>query len=73
MGREEESFLRTAQMWASQFSSIAIQIALFIGLGYLGDQHWGTSPWLFLTGAGFATFVAFYYLWKLVHDKRFRE
>lgn len=45
-----------------------IEVGAIIGgltyLGYLGDQHWDTGPWLTLTGALLATVGGSYNLAK---------
>lgn len=38
-------------VWASQITSLGLELALPILVGYLLDQRWNTKPWLFLTGA----------------------
>jgi ATP synthase protein I len=42
--------------WVQQITTIAIEMALPALLGRLGDQRWGTEPWLVSIGAllGFA-------------------
>lgn len=52
--------------WASRISGISFEVVLFCLLGYWGDRHWGTSPWLLLAGSAFGGIVAFWHLWKLV-------
>ncbi len=38
-------------VWATRVTSIAMQMAVPTGLGYLADQHWGLTPWLMVVGA----------------------
>jgi F0F1-type ATP synthase assembly protein I len=38
-------------VWATRVTSIAMQMAVPPGLGYLADRKWGTSPWLTVVGA----------------------
>lgn len=38
-------------VWASRVTSIAMQMAVPSGLGYLADRHWGTTPWWTILGA----------------------
>lgn len=47
---------------------MGLELGLIIGgltfLGYLGDKHWGTDPWLALTGALVSTIGGCYNLVK---------
>ncbi len=38
-------------VWATRVSSIAMQMAVPAGLGYLADRHWDTDPWFTILGA----------------------
>ncbi|MCA9077705.1 MAG: AtpZ/AtpI family protein [Planctomycetaceae bacterium] len=38
-------------VWASRVTSIAMQMAVPSGVGYLADRHWGTTPWFTILGA----------------------
>lgn len=38
-------------VWASRVTSIAMQMAVPSGLGYLADRHWDTAPVLTIVGA----------------------
>ncbi len=38
-------------VWATRVTSIAMQMAVPTGLGYLADQRWGLTPWLTIVGA----------------------
>jgi F0F1-type ATP synthase assembly protein I len=37
--------------WGSTASAMAMEMAVWCGLGWLGDRQWGTHPWLLMTGA----------------------
>lgn len=38
-------------MWATQISTLGLEIALPALGGYWLDQSWGTKPWLLIAGA----------------------
>lgn len=38
-------------IWATQISSLGLELALPIGVGYWLDQRFGTHPWLLIGGA----------------------
>lgn len=38
-------------VWASRVTSIAMQMAVPSGLGYLADRKWDTAPWFTIIGA----------------------
>ncbi|MGD9854043.1 MAG: hypothetical protein AB7U20_03745 [Planctomycetaceae bacterium] len=38
-------------VWATRVTSVAMQMAVPAGLGYLADRKWGTTPWLAVAGA----------------------
>ena len=41
----------TGMVWATRVTSIAMQMAIPTGLGYLADRTWGLTPWLTIIGA----------------------
>ena len=41
----------TGMVWATRVTSMAMQMAVPPGLGYLADRKWGTAPWLTIVGA----------------------
>lgn len=49
----------TGMVWATRVTSIAMQMAVPAGLGYLADRTWGLTPWLTIVGAciGFGLFT----------------
>lgn len=52
--------------WSSQISSMSIELAFCIGLGYWADLHWGTLPWYLLTGCGVGLVLLIWHLFQLV-------
>ncbi len=42
----------------------AAALAVFMFLGWLGDQAWGTEPWLMLAGLGVGMVGGTYKLWR---------
>ncbi len=38
-------------VWATRVTSIAMQMAVPSGLGYLADRHWGMAPVFTIVGA----------------------
>ena len=45
-----------AMQWVTQITTVSLEMALPPLLGYWGDKHWQTEPWLVSLGAvvGFA-------------------
>jgi len=51
---------------ATQLSGVSLELALFVFLGYRGDQQWGTGPWLLAGGSCLGLIVSMTHLWLLV-------
>lgn len=45
---------------------LAFSILLFTGMGYLGDQKFGSAPWLMLIGLLVGLGAGFYAFWRRV-------
>ena len=56
-------------MWASQISTMGLQVALPALGGYLLDQRWGTSPVLLIIGVFLGFAISLYSIIKLTQRK----
>ncbi len=65
-GRSGGTGLRTAMVWAIQLSGVSLELATCVVLGYLGDQRWGTSPWLLVLGSLIGFTISMLHLWRIV-------
>lgn len=52
--------------WSSQVSTMSIELALCIGVGYWADTRWGTSPLYLLLGCLGGFILATWHLFQLV-------
>lgn len=49
---DSRSSLARGMMWATQISTLCLELSLPMFAGYWLDQRWGTQPWLLLLGMG---------------------
>jgi F0F1-type ATP synthase assembly protein I len=56
--QDSEPPMVVASRWVHQITTIALELALTAGAGFLLDKHFRTSPWLTVVGACFGLYVA---------------
>ena len=64
--RSKSAGLRSAMVWATQLSGVSLELATCVVLGYLGDQRWGTTPWLLVLGSLLGFSISMLHLWRIV-------
>ena len=58
----------SAMRWASQVTSLGMELAIPAGVGVWLDSKYGTSPGLTLVGVCFGSYLAFRGLQQLLRD-----
>jgi hypothetical protein len=51
------SALARGMVWGTQISSLGLELAVPILVGYWCDRQWGTWPWLLLLGMGLGIYI----------------
>ena len=65
---KDQKTIANATRWASQATSIGMELAVPAGLGVWMDSKYGTSPGLTLVGVFFGSYLAFRGLQRLLRD-----
>lgn len=61
------SALARGMVWATQISSLGLELAFPILIGYWCDRRWGTGPWLLLLGMGLGIYI---FTWGVIRLSR---
>ena len=64
----ERSLMQALALFSQLGFAVAIPLAGFTFLGYLGSQKLGTGPWLLFVGLGIGILTAFYTLYRMLKD-----
>ena len=59
-GRDEAGITRKSSAAYAAGLAIFFSVATFLGLGWLLDNYFGTSPWLIITGILLGSVAGFY-------------
>lgn len=65
---KDQRAIANAMRWASQVTSIGMELAVPAGVGVWMDSKYGTSPGLTLVGVFFGSYLAFRGLQRLLRD-----
>jgi F0F1-type ATP synthase assembly protein I len=57
-----------AMRWASQVTSIGVELAVPVGGGVWLDRNYGTAPWLMILGTLIGAFLAVQGFRQLIRD-----
>jgi F0F1-type ATP synthase assembly protein I len=70
---ERDSFLIAFGIYGAVGFQLAFAVVAGLYLGYLGDEHWGTGPWLTLLGLIIGSVGGFYNLIRVMSWRQKRQ